>query len=222
MFNIYNSIFTSSGEGIQSLEVFFDSLFFNLKVQDDTTNPNILLIEKIKTDYDLGVITNPKPGILINFGDTGSNSPYCTDGNVYIKSFIDHTNKEVYVVGLSSFSDYTIPVVYNYNINNHRASLKFPLDAHLSDWVGFTNFIFNSAQFPVASKHDDEINICFNSVTGDANFINILSLDTKTDNITITNYSMISSMPTDIVVEGIDNHNCYCKIGDYRGSFLYK
>jgi hypothetical protein len=68
-------------QGIQNLEVFYDSLFLRLKIKNGSEYKDAILIEKIEFDYANETIDRIKNAIMVDFGDTQSPEPYTTTGN---------------------------------------------------------------------------------------------------------------------------------------------
>lgn len=125
MFNISDAL--SSNTGLQNIEVFYDSLFFNLKVFDPDVveDKNLLLIQKVNFDFDQNTFLPIGKYHLIDFGDTFSESPQVTKtGNILLKNIFLEKEKEVLICGLSS----TCPLIYNYNLNDNSIKKIFPVD----------------------------------------------------------------------------------------------
>jgi len=209
-----------SYQGIQNLEVFYDSLFFNLKIKDSSNNYNILLIEKIKFDYENENIERIRNSLSINFGNTGTDSPYYSNGNCFIKAFLDKGSKRVYIVGIRQMNNgNTIPVIYIYDINKHEILNIFPKQKDVDNFNSFSNYNFKTNSLPVCNLKNDNLYIIFQSGSGLDNYINSLSFKIKGSSCNLQNYESVKySNTSDIEFINVDDDLLTYRVDDYYGS----
>lgn len=118
-----HSIITSlSSNGIQQLNVFYDTLFINIKTLDDNDALyyNYLLIAPFELDYDTNIIQQSNSIKILPFGSstTSDKLSYETTGVV---DCIEIPNKNILICGLSS----TCPVIKEYNLNTSKLNTIF-------------------------------------------------------------------------------------------------
>lgn len=206
-------------QGIQNLDVVYDSYFFNLKIKDSTNNNNILLIEKISFDYDDAKIVRSKNPILISFGNSGIDTPFYSNGNCFIKPILDKINKKVYLIGLRSMSNgNTIPVVYLYDLNAHEYKNIFPTSEDLTNFGGFVNYSFKTDNLPVCNIINDRLYLVFQTTDGTFNYINSLEFRLKSETCTLIDYDM-TKYDDQFNIQFLDVNNEFMtyKYGNYHG-----
>lgn len=208
-----------SDQGIQDLKIYYDSLFFNVKVKNGLEYYNILLIEKYQYDYDSNTISKTDNGLVLNFGDTENSQAFKTNGNCFISSFLDKKRKKVLLVGLKqTISANTVPVIYEYDINSHSFKFLFPNTNDLENFESFDNFNFNGDYFPIANYIDDEIYISFKSQDNDYQYINNIILKKKNEFIEIKNYEMYRYGKTTLIdFKNLDKNNLTFSYNSYFG-----
>lgn len=180
-----------SYQGIQDIFVYQDSIFFNLKVKKDLEYYNLIFIEKISFDYDKNILQKIDNGLVLNFGNTESSQAFKTNGNCFIKAFLQKNKKNVILAGIkSTINNNTVPVIYSYNINNHSYKLLFPTQKDSDNFDNFDNFEFNNNFYPTAEYNDDVVKILFQSKDNNNNYLNIIKLKIKNEDVNIKEYDI--------------------------------
>lgn len=208
-----------TNQGIQNFSVYYDSLFFNLKVKDNSDYYNIVLIEKISFDYDQNVIKKTDNGIYINFGNTSNSQAFKTNGNCFVQSFYEPKEKKVFLVGVKqTTSSSTVPVLYCYDINQHSVEQIFPDSNILQEFESFDNKSFSSNFFPLASYIDNQIYLMFKSSDSNFDYLNYLRISPKNKSAEIKQYEIFKYIKnTPINVKSIDEGNLFLSYGSYLG-----
>lgn len=208
-----------SDQGIQNLEVFYDSYLFNLKIKESTGYYNILLIEKFQFDYDNEKITRIKSPLTLNFGDTGTSNPFYSNGNTFIKAILDGKTKNVYLVGLRTMQNgNTIPVVYIYDLNIHELKNIFPKQSDITNFNNFNNFSFKTDNLPIANIVDSDLHIVFQTEDGSYNYINALQFRLKSEECELKKYDMVKyDISKNVQFTDVNNSFLTYKIDDYHG-----
>lgn len=215
-----------SNQGIQDLEIFYDSIFFKVKILDGSSYNDAVLIEKIGFDYESETLERLKNGILVNFGDTEFSQPFKSNGNCLVDTFLDKRDKGVWLVGLKVIQNgNTIPVVYKYDINSHGVKTIFPNSEYVNyfqDIGSFENFTFDSTVNPVANYSDGKISILFQTTDSTFSYINLVVLKTDKASVVLEKYFMFKYSP-DITVQptGVNDSTIFYTIQDYHGQFKY-
>lgn len=207
-------------QGIQNLEVFYDSLLFNLKIKNNSSNYNILLIEKIQFDYQKEDITRIKNPLILNFGDTGIDNPYYSNGNSFIKGILNRQTKNVYLIGTRTMQNgNTIPVVYLYDINLHEVQTVFPKQKDIINFNSFSNYSFKNDNLPICNIKNSKLYIVFQTNDGTYNYINSLSFRLKSEICELETYESIKYSDTyNIQFIHVDDRVLTYKINDYYGT----
>jgi hypothetical protein len=207
-------------QGIQDLDIFYDSFLFNLKIKDSPNNYNILLIEKIQFDYSNERIDRIKNPITLNFGDTGTNLPYYSNGNCFIKSILNKQKKNVYLIGVRQMQNgNTIPVVYLYDINNHIVQNIFPKQKDIDNFNGFSNYSFKNDNLAICNIKNDKLYMVFQTNDGTYNYINSLSFRLKSEICELETYESIKySDSYNIQFINVDDLSLTYKINNYYGT----
>lgn len=181
-----------SDQGIQDLNVFYDSYFFNLKIKNNSEYNNVLLIEKLGFDYSSGSINQIKSGITLNFGDTEQSNPFYSSGNCLIKSFLIESKKQVLIVGLKKMvSGNTIPIIYLYDINKHSVESVFPKQSDIDNFNSFNNYTFKNDNLPIANLIKDKLYILFQTESGSLNYLNSLIFKVVNDSCELISYEIV-------------------------------
>jgi hypothetical protein len=221
--NTLAEILTNSytNQGVQDLKVFFDSFFFNLKVKDNSKNYNLILIEKTSFDYNTESIEKIKNGLTVNFGDTGSDNPYETNGNFYIDSFLDSRYKNVLLVGTRKMNNgNTIPLIYNYNINSHSVKPVYPKLEDITEFNSFSNYTFKTNSIPVAKFSKNKLYIAFQTENSDSAFINKMVFTVYKDKVKLSSYDVYKYDKTkNIDLNEILDGTIHYSFGNYKGIF---
>jgi hypothetical protein len=219
MYNIYDSVFLNAGEGVQDFKIFYDTLFLNTKIINDTEYLNILLIEPFKYNFENSSFSSGGEGILINFGNTFDSSPLKSNGNTVVDYLLDDPKKIVFIVGLSSCPDYTIPIIYSYNLNTKSLIKTFPSETDITDWNGFNNYTFVSTQTPFIKKGNG-LTVGFKTLSAGQYYLNLIEFNTNTNKCYITNYNMLE-IP-DLNFTGFNEQGLIYKMGNDYGILEYK
>jgi len=208
-----------SNQGIQDLDVFYDSYIFNLKIKDSSSNYNVLLIEKVQFDYQKESIQRIKNGITLNFGDTGTDTPYYSNGNCFIKGILNKQTKSVYLIGTRSMQNgNTIPVVYLYDLNAHEVKNIFPKQSDIDNFNSFDNYTFKSDNLPICNILDDKLYILFQTQDGFFNYINVLVFRLKGEKCELISYEITKyDYNKNIQFTNINQDFLNYKIGNYSG-----
>lgn len=208
-----------SDQGIQDLNVFYDSYFFNLKIKNNTEYNNVLLIEKLGFDYSSGSINQIKSGITINFGDTEQSNPFYSGGNCLIKSFLIEGKKTILIVGLKKMvSGNTIPIIYLYDINKHSIESVFPKQSDIDNFNSFNNYTFKNDNLPIANLIKDKLYILFQTENGSINYLNSLIFKVVNDSCELTNYEMVQySNSFNIQFTNINESFLNYRLNDFLG-----
>lgn len=208
-----------SNQGIQDLDVFYDSYIFNLKIKDSSSNYNILLIEKVQFDYGDGNISRIKNPLTLNFGDTETDTPYFSNGNSFIKAILNKKTKTVYLIGIRKMQNgNTIPVVYLYDINQHQLQNIFPKSSDIDNFNGFSNFSFKSDNLPICNIIDDKLYVVFQTQDGSYNYVNSLVFRLKSENCELISYEITKyDFSKNIQFTNINEDFLNYKIGNYNG-----
>ena len=209
-----------SDQGIQNLEVFYDSYFFNLKIKNDLEYNNILLIEKLGFDFSSGNIKQIKSGITINFGDSEESTPFYSKGNCFIKSILLEGKKRVLIVGLKKMiNGNTIPVVYLYDINKHSIHSVFPKQNDIDNFNSFNNYSFKNNNLPICDLKGNKLYIIFQTNDGNYNYINSISLKINSDLCELQKYELIKySDSYNLQFLNVEENTLTYKLGDYYGT----
>ena len=208
-----------SDQGIQDLEIFYDSYFFNLKIKNNLEYNNVLLIEKLGFDYSSGVINRLKSGITVNFGDSEESIPFYSKGNCFIKSILIEGKKQVLIVGLKKMiNGNTIPIIYLYDINKHSVESIFPKQSDINNFNSFSNYTFKNDNLPIVNLVNDKLYMIYQTEQGTFNYINSLIFKLKNDSCKlihyeITEYSNVYNIQFTNVNESLLNY----KLGNYNG-----
>jgi len=208
-----------SDQGIQDLEVFYDSYFFNLKVKDSSSNYNILLIEKFQFDYEKETIQRIKSGITLNFGDTGTDTPYYSNGNTFIKAILNNQNKSVYLIGTRTMQNgNTIPVIYLYDLNVHEVKNIFPKQSDIDNFNSFSNFTFKNNNLPITNLINDKLYIVFQTEDGSINYLNSLIFKINNDVCELISYEIVQYSNTfNIQFTNVNESFLNYKLNDFSG-----
>jgi len=222
MYNIYDSIFNNSGEGIQDIKIFYDSIFLNTKVLDSTSCFNILLIDKIGYEFSDGSFSNNNRSIIMNFGDTGYSEPFLSNGNTVVDFVLDPKDKSVLIISLQKEASYIIPNIHKYNLNGHSIKKIFPLENDNS-WDGFTNYDYDETQIPFI--HHDITNgllrVFFVTKNGGTNMLNIITFYIRNDSVETKSYEMLSYVEI-MKFKGATNDHVLYNIDGKYGLLKYK
>lgn len=215
----------SSDEGIKGLKIFYDTLVYSLKYKSGTNFFDVVIIQKINFDYEKNIIIKDKNPLIINFGDTENSSPFLTNGNCYIDCFLDRKTFIIRFVGLQqTCNNRSIPIVYEYKINNHKLEKKFPLDSDVSNFNGLPNYSFKSGTTPIAKIFDRSLFIAFQTNDEDFNYINRLEIDVKNEDYELKDYE-ITKYDSNYYFEldSVNNDTLFFKYdvfgNNYRGVF---
>jgi hypothetical protein len=219
MYNIYDSIFTNTGEGVQDFKVFYDTLFLNTKISNNAEFLNIVIIEPLKYDFSSSSFSSGGEGTIINFGNTNHSEPVLSDGNTFINCILDDNNKLVFLVGLSSTSNYTIPVIYSYDLNNKEIIKEFPSDNDISEWESFTNFTYQSTQIPFI-RMDKNLHIGFKTLSAGQCYLNLIELSLNRNNSFIYDYKLLQT--PNLEFTGYNDKGIIYKTGSSYGIIDYK
>jgi hypothetical protein len=208
-----------SDQGIQDLEIFYDSYFFNLKIKNNLEYNNVLLIEKLGFDYSSGVINRLKSGITVNFGDSEESIPFYSKGNCFIKSILIEGKKQVLIVGLKKMiNGNTIPIIYLYDINKHSVESIFPKQSDINNFNSFSNYTFKNDNLPIVNLVNDKLYMIYQTEQGSYNYVNSLIFKLNNDSCKlihyeITEYSNVYNIQFTNVNESLLNY----KLGNYNG-----
>lgn len=219
MYNIYDSIFLNAGEGVQDFKIFYDTLFLNTKIVNDTEYLNILLIEPFKYNFDNSSLSSGGEGVLINFGNTFSSTPLSSTGNTVVDYILDDSKKAVFIIGLSSCPNYTMPIIYSYDLNNKTLLKTFPSDNDVNDWVEFSNYEYVSTQTPFIKK-GNELTVGFKTLSAGQYYLNLIEFVTNINQCYIKNYDLLE-IPN-LNFTGFNDQGLVYKMGDDYGILNYK
>lgn len=220
MYNIYNSIFVNNGEGIQDFKIFYDTLFLNIKVEDNTLYPNLLLIEPFKFDFSSHSFSSGGEGVVINFGNTGQSDPYLSNGNTLVDYVLDDSTKSVYIIGVSSSPTYTIPVIYSFDLNNKTLLKEFPSDADITDWANFTNYSYDTTQIPFVKNDVNSVVLGFKTLSADQYYLNLIELSLNKNNTRIKDYKLLKT--PNLVFTGLNDKGLLYRMNEEYGIIDYK
>jgi len=212
--------YSYNNQGIQDLNIFYDSFIFNLKIKDSSNNYNILLIEKVQFDYENENIQRIKSPLTLNFGDTGTETPYYSNGNSFIKAILNKQKKNVYLIGTRIMQNgNTIPVVYLYDINNHELKNIFPKQKDINNFNSFTNYNFKTNNLAICNIKNNKLYMVFQTNDGTYNYINSLSFRIKSEVCELETYESIKySNSYNIQFVHVDDLVLTYKINDYYGT----
>lgn len=208
-----------SNQGIQDLEVFYDSYFFNLKIKNDTEYNNVLLIEKLGFDYSSGDINPLKSGITVNFGDSEESIPFYSKGNCFVKSILIEGKKQVLIVGLKQMTNgNTIPIIYIYDINKHSVESIFPKQSDIDNFNSFNNYTFKNDNLPIVNLINDKLYMIYQTEQGSFNYINSLIFKLKNDSCKLIHYEIVMySNVFDIQFTNVNESFLNYKLDNYNG-----
>lgn len=205
MYNLYTPIISSgllSSQGIQNINIFYNTLFLNMKTFDSDTNKyyNYLLIEKVNFDYTTSQYLVNNKNYIINFGNTNSQLPFSTStGNCLVDNILLEKEKVVLVCGLSSLdNEKYIPTVFKYDINNNSLLRIYPKTNDIDQWKSIQLGTFLSAQNPLVSYNPETniLNYIFrtytNSISGNESLIDI-ELLYSVNTLTINNMHILTA-----------------------------
>jgi hypothetical protein len=208
-----------SDQGLQNLNVFYDSYIFNLKIKDSLNNYNILLIEKIQFDYEQESINRIKNPLTLNFGNTGTDVPYYSNGNCFIKAILDKKTKNVYLIGIRQMQNgNTIPVVYLYDINLHEIKNIFPKQKDIDNFNSFNNYNFKTNNLPICNISNNKLYLVFQTEDSSYNYINSISFKLKSEECELISYDMVQyDISKTVQFTEINENFLSYKIDDYHG-----
>ena len=206
-------------QGIQNLDVFYDSYIFNLKIKESPNNYNIILIEKFQFDYEKESINRIKNPLTLNFGDTGTDDPYYSNGNCFVKAILEKKTKKVYLIGVRQMQNgNTIPAVYLYDINLHEIKNIFPKQKDIDNFNSFSNYNFKTDNLPICNIVDDKLYIVFQTEDGSYNYINSLVFKLKSEECELSSYDIVKyDISQNIQFTDINENFLTYKIDDYHG-----
>lgn len=207
-------------QGIQNLEVFYDTLFFRLKIKDGAEYKDTILIEKIEFDYTNETVDRIKNAIMVDFGDTESSEPYTTTGNSVLGCFLDKRDKGVWIIGLKiSASGNTVPIIYKYDINSHSVKSVFPNKGQIEDFENFSGFNHIAPSNATVQYENDKIVISFQTTDSTFLYIEVIVIKVSKSTATVESYNMFKYSPTvpELQLTGADTKNIFYNIGDYHG-----
>jgi len=207
-------------QGIQNLEVFYDSLFLRLKIKNGSEYKDAILIEKIEFDYANETIDRIKNAIMVDFGNTQSPEPYTTTGNSVLGYFLDKRDKGVWIVGLKiAQNGNAVPVIYKYDINSHSIKSIFPNQNQIEDFDSFSGFDYVGSTNTTVQYDNDRIVVSFQTTDSTFLYINLVVIKVSKSTSTIESYNMFKYSPTipDLQLTGSDTKNIFYSIGDYHG-----
>jgi hypothetical protein len=209
-----------SYQGVQDLNVYYDTFVFNLKSKKNSSNYNFLLIEKFIFDYNTSEIKRTKNGLVLNFGDTASDAPFFSNGNCFLGSFLDSRYKNVILVGIKQINNGTVPVIFSYNINTHSYKSIFPNAADLEEFNGFTNFNFKTDSLPKVNFINNKLILLFQSFDNSFLYANRLIFDIQRDSANLTDYKIYKyDKSINLDFNDIDDENIIFRYGDNLGIF---
>lgn len=207
-------------QGIQNLEVFYDSLFLRLKIKDGVEYKDVVLIEKLEFDYSNEKIDRVKNAIMVDFGDTQSSEPFTTTGNSFLGCFLDKRDKGVWVIGLRiAQNGNAIPIIYKYDINAHSIRAIFPNQNQIDEYEAFFNFDFVGSLNTTVQYDDNRVIVSFQTSDSTFLYINLIVIKVSNSAATIESYNMYKYVPTvpELQLTNADTKNIFYKIGDYHG-----
>jgi hypothetical protein len=200
---------TSSTQGIKKFDIFYDSLFINLKVADldDGGFYEYLIIEKFDFDYNINAISSDK-NYIIALGNTVYSSANATIGNGLINNILLDDRKEVLICALSSISNSVsgaplsgaslMPIVFRYNINTSTLNKIYPNNTTTENWSTFVMGNFLSGQTPLAlfDVKTDTLHYLFKTTVAQSgsafNIVNDISFNYQ-QTLTLTNVQQLTS-----------------------------
>jgi len=142
---MYTVLSPISGTNIQSIEVFYDTILFNVKNYDgdDSLYYNDIVISQFDFDYNTGVLESVGAGHITKFGSTSLSAPMNHNGSSYLKSFISDKTKQLLICGLSS----TCPLIYKYTLNTGDLHRIYPNPDQYLEWTtaGFGSYNTDSS-----------------------------------------------------------------------------
>lgn len=208
-----------SNQGIQDLSVFYDSYVFNLKIKNASQNYNFILIEKFSFDYISETIEREKNGILVNFGNTSSDIAFKSTGNCYLNSFLNSKNKTIFLVGLRTMTNgNSIPIIYNYDINQHVIKPVFPKTSDVDQFKSFDNHTFKTNSVPFVKYENSKIYVLFQTSNSSYNYINKLIFDASDNSADLESYEIFQYPKTfDIDFTNFNDTDLYYKYKNYHG-----
>jgi hypothetical protein len=207
-------------QGIKNLEVFYDTLFFRLKIKDGAEYKDTILIEKIEFDYTNETVDRIKNAIMVDFGDTESSEPSTTTGNSVLGCFLDKRDKGVWIVGLKiATNGNTVPIIYKYDINSHSIKSVFPNPNQIEDFESFSGFDYVGSANATVQYDNDKIVISFQTTDSTFLYIEVIVIKVSKSTATVESYNMFKYSPTVPVLQltGADTKNIFYSIGDYHG-----
>ena len=218
--NTFYNVLTGSStlQGIKNIDVFYDTLFINIKADDSLTSQKkeYVLINRILFNYDTNVIDSDT-GNVVFFGDTKYNAPYASDGTCFIKNILLPHSKTVLMCGLSAFGNNSltanyngsiiqggsyVPVVYHYDLNSQRLTKLYPSADDAVNWTTYVLGNFLSAHTPVVSFNNDTDNLNFlfkttlssNNTSVLINSVNDITFKYIDNNMTLTDVRQLTSL----------------------------
>lgn len=214
--SLYNALLSASiNQGIKDMNVFYDTLFLNLKTYDSMsfTSVEYILIDKLLFNYDTNTIDSDKSNI-ISFGNTANISPDSSNGNCFIDNILLPDKKIVLICGLSSFATPSltaningtiiqgnsyIPVVYEYNLNSSNLNKLYP-DTSSGQWNALVLGNFVTKQNPIVTfnKNTNNLNFIFKTTlsafgSSPINSINDITFE-YSNGLTLTNVRQLTSL----------------------------
>jgi hypothetical protein len=208
-----------ANQGIQDLEIFYDSYFFNLKIKNNLEYNNVILIEKLGFDYSSVSINRLKSGITVNFGDSEESTPFYSKGNCFIKSILIEGKKQVLIVGLKKMiNGNTIPIIYLYDINKHSVESIFPKQSDINNFNSFSNYTFKNNNLPIVNLVNDKLYMIYQTEQGSFNYINSLIFKLNNDSCKLIHYEIVKYLNVfNIHFTNVNESFLNYKLDNYNG-----
>lgn len=218
--NTISEILTNqyADQGIQDVQVFFDSYIFNLKVKNGSEYSNIVLIEKISFDYSTETIERLKNPIVVNFGNTGTSIPNFSNGNCFLNAFKNAEDNMIILIGLKQMNNgNTIPIIYLYNINRHSIKPVFPTASDVAQFNSFSNFTFKQDAIPSVVFRDKTLRIAFQSEDATFKYLNVITLNRVSETFVLDNYEIFKYETPTVDFINIGEGQLHFQLGAYHG-----
>lgn len=210
-------------QGIQGLDVFYDSYVFNLKVKRGALYENMVLIEKLSFDYQEELIRRDRNALIIHFGDSALAAPLRSTGNSFLGAFLDKRRKLVFLVGIRKMqSGNIIPVVYRYDINAHTTQPVFPGPADIAEFNQMPEpGVFLSVRMPRVTFKNSKLVIIYQKFADSVNYIHRITLDMKGATAKLEEYNVYRyDFSHNLEVLEFDDERLVFKYDQYYGSSI--
>ena len=194
-----------TSNGIQNMEVFFDTLVLNIKAEDYPQYFNYILIDRINFDYDTASIVPNGKEFLISFGDTEHSGPFLHTGTSHIDNVLLEKEKRILICGLSA----TMPIVYDYSINDNTLSQVYPTTDTLLQWGNLNLGDYNSRQRTLIAynRETNILNYVIPTIKDGGYVLNDVEITYTSSSAELSNVRSLSGFDNSQILISLKNYN---------------